>query len=138
MTGLKVLWSALLLLNTWRDLRRREIFAGITLTAGIFAWAARAFTENSAVSAAADLLPGGFLLCMGLLSRGKIGGGDGLMVCVGGLCLGLEEILAVVSLGFLFGVPAGLVVRRHGGKDGAIPFLPCLLAAYCVERIWWH
>lgn len=135
MTGLRFLWSAMLLLNTWRDIRKREIFPGITVGAGILAAAFR-LREDPAPALLPALLPGAVFLGAAFVSQGKVGAGDGLVLCAGGICLGLTEILVVSSLGLLLGIPAGIVSRRRGG-EGEFPFLPCLSAAYIIERIWW-
>lgn len=136
MTGLRFLWSAVLLLNTWRDVRKKEIFPKITVGAGILAAVFR-LREEPVPALLPPFLPGAAFLGAAFLSRGKVGAGDGLVLCAGGICLGLPEILAVSSLGLLLGIPAGIISRRRGG-EGEFPFLPCLAAAYIIERIWWN
>lgn len=137
MSLLRALWVGLLLLNTWKDLRHREIYPGFTLGAGILAGILRIREGASLWELGAGLLPGVFFLGAAWISRGQVGAGDGLMLCAGGFCLGLVEILMAVSLGLLLGILAG-AVRRIRGKEKEFPFLPCLLAGWVIERIWWN
>lgn len=135
MRSLRLLWEVLLALNTWRDIRKREIFPWVTGAGGLLAVLLRILWDTGG-SPAADLLPGGCFLLAAVLSRGRVGAGDGIFLCAGGLCLGLEEILLVASLGLLLGIPAGLALGRRKNREEGFPFLPCLLGAYLIERIW--
>ena len=61
MTGLRFLWSAVLLLNTWRDVRKKEIFPKITVGAGILAAVFR-LREEPVPALLPSFLPGAAFL----------------------------------------------------------------------------
>lgn len=72
------------------------------------------------------------LLCISFITKGQIGVGDGLIVCITGLCLGFSEnaMLLVISLfgSAIFSI--ALLSFRLAGRKKAIPFVPFLLFGY--------
>lgn len=81
-------------------------------------------------------MPGLLLLCMGRASGGALGMGDGLVVLVAGLYLGIWKVLEFLTLALLLAAAwAGfLMVVRKKGRKASFPFVPFLLAAYA--GIW--
>ena len=69
---LRALWVGLLLLNTWKDLRHREIYPGLTLGAGFLAGILRIREGASLWELGAGLLPGVFFLGAAWISRGQL------------------------------------------------------------------
>ncbi|MEF2575272.1 MAG: prepilin peptidase [Eisenbergiella sp.] len=87
--------------------------------------------QEDMVSALAALVPAGIFLALNLLTREKVGKGDGIMLLVLGLLLGWRLCLAVLCTACLLtGILAGvgtMAGRLHRGSR--LPFAPFLLAA---------
>lgn len=85
----------------------------------------------------AGVVPGLLLLCIGKVSGGAMGQGDGLVVMVSGLYMGLWKTLEWITLALLLAaVWAGflLVFKKKGGK-ASFPFVPFLMAAYVIPLL---
>ena len=131
--------GSLLLVNAVWDLRKKEILTVPTLlvlAAGI-AWMFLTCMDGNVLWMTA-LLPGISLMLFSILTAGRVGFGDGLVLCAAGIWCGTESIL--LSLFFaLFAVPAAagiLRIRRHTVRE--LPFVPFLTAGFFLERILWR
>ena len=76
----------------------------------------------------------GLILLFSVLSKGKIGQGDGIVFMLTGLYLGVEKNLALMLLSFVL---AGcwaflLIIFLHRDKKEKIPFIPFLFLAYLL------
>ena len=72
------------------------------------------------------------LLMLSVLTGGRIGAGDAVLLIVTGIYLGLEQNLQLFFSGLLLcGMWAlGLLILRKKSRKDSIPFVPFLLAAY--------
>lgn len=72
------------------------------------------------------------LLVISILTGGRVGAGDAVLLMVTGIYLGLEKNLELFFCGLLLsGVWAlGLLVLRKKSRKDSIPFVPFLLASY--------
>ncbi|MCI9197883.1 MAG: hypothetical protein HFH55_08280 [Lachnospiraceae bacterium] len=121
-------------INSCLDLRRRRI--SLILTAfyaalGIFYLA---LDGQRLPLLLAGGVPGLLLLCVGKVSGGSLGLGDGLTVLVAGLYMGIWKALEWVTLAVLLAAVWAVVVmvcKKKGGKE-SFPFVPFLLAAYVI------
>ena len=122
------------------DIRKKEIPLPLI---GFFAAAALAC---SAVLGAGgwkafllSLIPGSCLLLLGLCTRESIGYGDGLLVLVLGIILGLEKCLMTVGAGLAASSAYALVllVLRKANGRSRLPFVPFLTAGLGVTFIVW-
>lgn len=75
---------------------------------------------------------GGVVAVISVLSRGKMGMGDGLLILAMGSVLSVGELLGILCLALLLcGIYAGLQLCVFKKKrDEEIPFAPFLLAGY--------
>ena len=78
------------------------------------------------------MLFGGMILLFCILSRGKMGPGDGIVFMLTGLYLGAEENLALMLLSFFFAAGWSFIAICffHRNKKEKIPFIPFLLPIY--------
>lgn len=84
------------------------------------------------------VLPGVFCLGLGRLTREKLGYGDGWLLLILGLFLGITKVISLllgacllVLLYALF-----LLLRRRLTRQESVPFLPFLLLAYTGLLLW--
>ena len=80
------------------------------------------------------LLSGLIILGLSVCLPGKIGKGDGILLCISGLGLGLAQNLAILVYGLLSAglVSVVLLVLHKIKRGGSIPFVPFLLFGYIV------
>lgn len=80
------------------------------------------------------VIPGILLLCIGKASRGALGLGDGMIVLVCGIYLGIWRVIEWVTIGlFMAAIWAGvLMIVRKKNRRASFPFVPFLLAAYSM------
>lgn len=72
------------------------------------------------------------LLCISFITKGQIGVGDGMIVCITGLCLGFSgnAMLLVISLFGSAIVSIILLAFKIVGRKKTIPFVPFILFGY--------
>ena len=83
------------------------------------------------------ILPGICVCVLSYVTRGGIGKGDGYLLCVSGLALGVEANLAVLFYGLLAaGLFSGvLLVLRKVKRETKLPFVPFLCGGYLILLI---
>ncbi len=129
-----ILPGVLLLYSTFTDIKSREI-SGIALM--IFTAAALILQILVYKTPAGELIAGAsmgaFLIPVSILSRGRLGMGDALLVLVTGLYLGffksVELLMCALYISFFFSIFL-LIIRRK--KDISYPFVPFLMLAYLI------
>lgn len=122
-------------LNSCFDLRRKQISLVLVVLYVILSVPYLIWYRQKSVLFLAGALPGILMLCIGKASGGALGQGDGLVILVSGLYMGIWRtvewimsalLLAAAWAGFL------LVVKKKGWKE-SFPFVPFLLAAYILR-----
>ena len=80
------------------------------------------------------ILPGAGVLVLSSVLRGSIGKGDGYLLCISGIALGLEQNMALLFYGlFLAGSTAMvLLILQKVKRDTKLPFVPFLFAGYIL------
>lgn len=128
-----VLTITWLFLCSWQDIRRKKISIPLILggLAALLmgAWFCQKLNVGSRLG---GLSLGILLLGMNPVTRGQVGIGDGLIVCIMGLCLGFNQsvlllLYALVGAAFLSGI---LLMVFHVNRKMTIPFVPFLLLGY--------
>ena len=78
-----------------------------------------------------SILPGTFILFMGIITHQSIGYGDGIVFIVSGIALGKDYILLLVLGAFIFSSVYSLflLAKRKSGKT-TIPFVPFIFMSY--------
>lgn len=124
---------ALLIINSWRDLRSREICFIPTVIYGLAGILYKFFTAgHSLYNLIPDLIPGLFLLLIGKISREKVGYGDGLVILTTGIWIGFTDCLLTLTTGLFmaFIFSAVLLALKKFKRDTELPFIPFLLFSY--------
>ncbi len=129
----------LLFWNAFRDLRRHEISLpslGLFTIAGLLANLLLGYQSEKHMMTGLGV--GLFLLLASALTKGAIGLGDGLMLCVTGIFLGGEENFQLLTAGlFLCAVTLGfgLILGKARWKQ-RFPFVPFLCVAQLGRMLW--
>ena len=119
-------------INTWTDIRKREICLPVLclfLTGGIL-WRIKVGTVYPEGLASMGI--GSLAAVISALSRGKVGIGDGLLILAMGSLLDVGELLEMLCLALLLcGIYAGFQLCVFKKKrDTEIPFAPFLMLGY--------
>ena len=121
-----------LAMNSWLDIRRREISLLLTV---VYAGCGIICSILQGRKIQDVLIPAGigiFFLAAGLISRGAIGAGDCWILLALGALLDTETYIRMLCIGFFlaaFWSGILLVIRRKSRKT-EIPLVPFLLAGY--------
>lgn len=130
--------SIFLGLNAVKDIRKKEISIWSVVIWGLFGiiWMFLD-SEFGWKTGLAGLIPGIFLEALSVLSRGAIGLGDGLLVMVAGLYLGLQAAAAGLFWGLIFCTAWGVLIifLRRGTRNTELPFAPFLLLGILLNMI---
>lgn len=125
----------LLLLEAASDMKKREIHLSATLALCGIGIGRVIYQKEGAIDLLAALLPGLLLIFLGMISKGELGMGDGIVLLGLGFWVSAEQILKIlqISLG-LCGVYAVICLTLLKKKRKyEIPFLVFLLSGYFLE-----
>ncbi len=78
------------------------------------------------------------ILCLSHFTGGKIGTGDGLLVMVSGLFLGIFDNLQFLMLGMLLAalLSVVLLVLKKADRKTTLPFAPFLMVSYAMIKLF--
>lgn len=129
-----------LAVNGWTDLKKRQISLMAT---GIYGAAGLVWRLYTGGNPADFLVPagiGGLMIIMGLLTKGAVGAGDGLLVMAAGMVLNPDDLALMLMVGlFACAIWSGiLLVVFHRGRKTEIPFVPFLLLGYVGGVLIWR
>lgn len=117
------------------DIKRKQITLMITLFSAVLGLMCHIVYQNQSIySMLAGVASGILVLTFGILSGGKIGMGDGVILMLTGLYLGAEKNMALMMVSFALAAAwAGIaIVVLHHDKKDRIPFVPFLFLAYLI------
>ncbi len=123
-------WMTILILgvNTVQDLRKREIFPMATLVAGTMGILWFLFYEKAGCfQVVTSMIPGILLLLTAVLTKEKVGLGDGLVLWTLGIWQGFQTAGICLLLGLFIACPVAWVKKT-------VPFVPCMTAAFLLVR----
>lgn len=127
-----------LILLAFLDIKKREIPVVPVVAAGVMLVVYRLCTGAGTGIIAVGLLPGLVMMFLSFCTRGGIGVGDGLVLCVLGVGCGVEQAVAVLGLAFVLAALTAAILLATGkaGRKTEFPFLPCVLAGYIIGLLW--
>lgn len=128
-----ILISLWLLFCSWQDFRKKQIHVFLIIIGFIIILInAFLFGNSSILHSVLGIIPGILLVLLCFISRGQIGLGDGLIVSIIGLNVGLTKSLIVLSYS-LFGsafISIILLLFHLANRKKSIPFVPFLFISY--------
>ena len=126
MSSVKICMTVLLVINTWTDIRKKEICLPVLFIflAGGILWRIRQGLPWPGI--------GVFIILIALISGGMVGFGDGLLILTMGSVLGAGELAGILCGALLLcGIYSGieyLMLKKSRSEE--IPFVPFLLIGY--------
>ena len=121
------------------DVREKKVSVYKVLVFTVLALIYRAFTNQLFwMEMIINLVPGGIMILLAILTKEGIGYGDSWMILNLGLFLGIWRLL--ISLGIAFSAAAaaagvGLALKKWNRKT-RIPFYPFLVVGYVGALLW--
>lgn len=120
--------------NSFQDIRKRQIYLSAIVVYGLLGILYIFLHRDHLAVLLLGAVPGMLLMCVGKISGGALGMGDGLAVMISGIYMGIWKTLEFTALSLLLAaVWAGFLmfVKKKGRKE-SFPFVPFMLAAYAV------
>lgn len=120
--------------NSYLDIRKGQISLGSAAVYAAMGVLYIALHRQQRLILLVGAVPGLLLLSAAKFSGGAVGMGDGLVVLVCGLYMGIWKTLEFTMLALLLAaVWAGfLMIFKKKNRKASFPFVPFLLAAYAV------
>ncbi len=127
--------GSILAIQSFHDIRKKELPVLITIagaTVGvIFMLIKGEFYGEQLIS----MMPGIVCLVFAKISREAMGYGDGLLICMMGIYLNFDRIIAICMWAFILAGVVALFLLVFAGKKGKyeMPFVPFLFTAFILE-----
>ncbi|MCI8730903.1 MAG: hypothetical protein HFH59_11460 [Lachnospiraceae bacterium] len=120
--------------NSFQDIRKKQVYLSAVVVYGILGILYIFLHRDHLEVLLLGALPGILLMCVGKISGGALGLGDGLAVMISGIYMGIWKTLEFIALSLLMAaVWAGfLMFVKKKGRKASFPFVPFMLAAYVV------
>lgn len=134
MSQLKIIMGIGLGILSVIDIKKKRIPVWMVSLLAIICFILKYIVESSTIGIGIVLsfLPGIVLLILAICSDGKIGIGDGLVVCILGIGYTLEEIISMLGISFFFTAicSIGLLIVKKADRKTELPFLPYLFIGH--------
>lgn len=130
---IKISIGLLLLLCGVQDIIKKKIYLYMIVAGAIIIGICIPFTNTiSLIDRIGGIVIGICVIMISLATRGKIGLGDGALLCVTGLGLGFWGNLELFAIGLALAavISIGLLILRLANRKKSIPFVPFLLLGY--------
>lgn len=132
---MKAVLAAVLLSCGIVDFLRKRVYIWMLVAGGILVFALLPFChEITLASRLAGAATGAAIILLSFISGGKIGLGDGILLCITGLGLGFWGNMELFCLALMLaaGLSIILMIFRKADRRMSIPFVPFMLAGYLI------
>jgi len=132
---LKLTIVVVLAICSVQDIRKKKIYLWLILLGGLLIAVCVPFCEEvSMLDRFGGILVGMVVILISVLTRGKIGLADGILLCATGFGLGFWSNLELFGIALFLAaiVSILLLMLRLADRKKAIPFVPFLLLAYLI------
>ena len=126
-----------LVLLSVQDIRRKHIGVVPLTILGILNAVLCIFMGRDALHILTGLVPGVFALLVALVTKGKMGMGDGLVLLALGLVYDWDKVLALWLVALLLSAVTGIIlmITKKAGLKTAMAFVPYILAGYVFLEV---
>ena len=134
---MRLVAGGFLLLLTGYDIRYKTIPVIPVIVMGGMLLTYRVWNGTGWMELLGGCLPGGIFLLISLLTREKIGSGDGLVLLALGCGFAIEEVVGIVGMALFFAaiVAIVLLVVKKASRKTEIPFVPFLFLGFLVTAV---
>lgn len=134
-----LLLAVMLVINTVLDISHQEVSVKLCLGISILGSFILLITGAKNIwQLALGLIPGLFIMLVSIISRGRIGMGDGIIIMAMGILWGLESVFASLFLGMCMvgTISSIMLVTGKWRISKKIPFVPFLSAASAILALY--
>lgn len=127
----------LLIIAGISDIRTRKVSIKLLLLFGAAALVNTIFLQRTdVVSAIFGMIPGIILLLLGKLTRESVGYGDGCIIIIIGVFLGINKTIELIMTALFMAAiySVFLISCKKAGRKKEMPFVPVLLIAFLLMR----
>lgn len=138
----EILLLVFLLINAGWDFKKREIMFHSVLVFGMIGISILLLQSGLGMEAfligAAGIIPGIIVFGIAWMTREAVGYGDGAVIVVCGIYLGILETIALLFYALLLcsAMSAVLLMLKRGGRKTEVPFVPHLLFGFCCVMLF--
>lgn len=134
---MRLVAGGFLLLLTGYDIRYKTIPVIPVIVMGGMLLTYRVWNGTGWMELLGGCLPGVIFLLISLLTREKIGSGDGLVLLALGCGFAIEEVVGIVGMALFFAaiVAIVLLVVKKASRKTEIPFVPFLFLGFLVTAV---
>jgi leader peptidase (prepilin peptidase)/N-methyltransferase len=132
---LKFVIGIVLLSCGLQDMLKKKVYLWLLIAGGIVTIICLPFCDNiSLVGRIVGAAVGVFVILLSLMTGGKIGIADGILLCITGLGLGFWGNVELFCLALLLaaGLSMALLVMRKVSRRTSLPFIPFMFAGYII------
>ncbi len=142
-TGIPVILADGMLLGilAFQDVRKKRVDLLLVILLAIVNTVICLLMKRSAGDVCIGILPGVFAVLVALLTKGKLGLGDGLVLIATGVVYDWNRVMVIWLVGLVLSTVVGavLIMMKKANIKTALPFLPFLFTGFVVletvERI---
>lgn len=130
---IKVILSAVLLICGVQDIRKKKILLWVVLLGAVLSCVCFPFCKSLSVpDRMGGAVVGVVIIILSLLTSGKIGMGDALLLCLTGLGLGFWGNLELFAIALFLAALLSIVlmVMHLADRKKSIPFVPFMFVSY--------
>ncbi len=135
---IKIILAVLLLVCGIQDSCKMKVSLWLIAAGALLTCICLPFCDNlSLVNRSFGCAVGVCMILLSKITHGKIGAGDGLLLCVTGLGLGFWVNLELFGLALFLAAMLSilLLILRLANRQKSIPFVPFLLSGYIILLI---
>jgi leader peptidase (prepilin peptidase) / N-methyltransferase len=135
---IKLMMGIMLLLCAVQDVRKKKVFLWVIILGAVFIGICIPFCHvGSIMDRLGGFAVGAVVITISMATHGKIGIGDGILLCVTGLGLGFWGNLELFAIALLFAaiISIILLIFRLADRKKSIPFVPFLLVGYVILTV---
>jgi len=126
-----------LAVNAWTDIRSRRVLVWTAWLCGAIGIVYAIYRGEISPAAAEALIPGAVFLTIGKITNEAVGYGDGIVILVMGIYLGLWATVSSIMMALLFASFWAMIlsVFYKRKKQDSFAFIPFLLLGY-IGGLW--
>lgn len=132
---IRIILGAMLLACSVQDIRKKKIFLWVIAAGGLLTGACLPFSGGfSFLDILGGIAVGACVIAISLATGGKIGLGDGFLLCATGLGLGFWGNLELFGLALFLAASVSilLLLLRLADRKKSIPFVPFVFLGYLI------
>lgn len=125
----------MLFLNSYLDLKYKKISVLVCVIFAIEAVLLNLQSDNNGLRYVFGFVVGLVVILISKITNGAIGIGDGYVICVIGIFMGVHAVIQVLMGAFLLAavVGIGLMIIRKVRRGMTLPFVPFLLGSVLLQ-----